>query len=935
LTAFTRMLNDINDWQPKFKRLKQGHRDTSRIFEDDEDIDDQGGVGQDEFADFIEQDEFSDEEGGRRQEDLEIRRPGRKLFSVGALTDGLDEASMEDYRAAFGTGEEYEWALALEEEADDREDEDKPVDLKDVFEPGQLAEKLLTDQDMRIRATDIPERLQLARKNLAHLELDPEEQEARFKEETTWIANRILPRKSFNPEVTEVFYQSISSVIRFFNQDNVEVPFIFERRRDYIIDGEQANKNDGVDAKLLNQSDLWEVFDLDLRFQSLLEKRHAVQKAYNNLREYANIQDEILDEMISKTASAEEVHDVQEYLNFRYVAELKDLQSAAPETNGTHKRPRSGNTIWERVRAGPVYNFVRAMGMTADDFARNAMGVGSRVFTEDSTERPDDLADSLLSLPDFRTGSQVMRAGKGMFVEELVSNPRMRTYIRQSFYQNGIIDCVRTDKGAVEITEDHRYFEFKYLRNLEFFEVARSPELFLKMLKAEEEGLVTLEFRILNNKSFREKLYSLIASDSFSEVAEAWNHLRREVIDAAVDRLETLIARGVKDNLRQECESKLGKACREKYYEYLDQQPYKPKKLREGEIPTVLSMSNGKGVPGRDAVCWIWMDENGRVTDHGKFNEIRSRSEEQKHLPQGADNGRFMELVLRKRPDVIGISGFSVETRRLLKDIEDLLEAKSKEERDQRALTGLPPDGDEDNPLEFEKPPVVLVNDATARLYHTSERASNEYPHLAPIERYCVGISRYLQGPLLEYAALGKDITSITFHPNQDLLSQEQLMKYLDTAIIDMVNMVGVDIEEAVNNPHLANLLKYVCGLGPRKAQRLLETINFNVCMCVFSPRYWLIKDRVVLFGAVVNLLVMKRTTSDRPWGRLYGTIAPVFSTYNTGMMNRIQIISTILEFILKTMKLRERFQPMLSALTKKTSKMKSEWAGRVLLFAV
>jgi len=459
-----------------------------------------------------------------------------------------------------------------------------------------------------------------------------------------------------------------------------------------------------------------------------------------------------------------------------------------------------------------------------------------------------------------------MRAGKGMFIEELVNNPRMRTYMRQSFYQNGIIDCVRTDKGAVEITEDHRYYDFKYLRNLEFFEVARSPELFLKMLKAEEEGLVKLEFRILNNKSFREKLYSLIASDSFSEVAEAWNQLRREVVNVAVDRLEALIARGVKDNLRQECESKLGKACREKYYEYLDQQPYKPKKLREGEIPTVLAMSNGKGVLGRDAVCWIWLDENGRVTDHGKFNEIRSRNEEQKHLPQGADNEKFIELVLRKGPDVIGISGFSVETRRLLKDIEDLLEAKSKEERDRRVLSGLPAEGDEDHPLEFEKPPVVLVNDATARLYHSSERASNEFPHLAPVERYCVGIARYLQGPLLEYAALGKDITSISFHPNQDLLSPEKLIKYLDTAIIDMVNMVGVDMEEAVNNPHLANLLQYVCGLGPRKAQRLLETINFNVSMVVYPLQSCLTQDRVVSFGVVVSLSVMKRTKSDRLW---------------------------------------------------------------------
>ena len=69
---------------------------------------------------------------------------------------------------------------------------------------------------------------------------------------------------------------------------------------------------------------------------------------------------------------------------------------------------------------------------------------------------------------------------------------------------------------------------------------------------------------------------------------------------------------------------------------------------------------------------------------------------------------------------------------------------------------------------------------------------------------------------------------SITFHPNQDLLPAEKLTKALDSAMIDMVNMVGVNLEDATNHPYVGNLLPFVCGLGPRKAQRLLETISHN-----------------------------------------------------------------------------------------------------------
>lgn len=790
------------------------------------------------MADFIEEDVFSDDERERLQDAREVGKPGTNMaFNMSALTEGLDEAAMEDYRAAFGTGDEYEWALSMQEAAEDDQEEHKAVDLKDVFEPGQLQDRLLTDEDMEIRAIDIPERLQLARKNLVKFELDPEQEEDRLREEVQWILSLIGPKKQFknDPKRTALFEEAVAAVVRFMTKDNLEVPFIFQHRRDYIVEEVPIPEREGRDKgdtkifTLVTQTDLWEISDLDLRFQSLMEKRHYVEVAYKKIRDNAAVEDEVLDDMIPKVASAEDVQDLQDYLYFRYSAELQDIQSMTAEINGTHKRPRARGSIWEKTRSSKIYQFVRAIGMTADNFARNALGQGSRVYTEDPIDRPDDLADSLLDPPDFHTGQQVMRAGKNMFVEELTNNPRMRQYMRRAFYTSGVIDCERTDKGLVEITEDHRYYEFKYLRGLEFTIVAGKPELFLKMLKAEEEGLVTIKFRILNKKFFREKLYGLIESDSVSEVADAWNTVRRGLIDSAIDKLEKITARGVQDALRSECENTLGRQCREKYYSLLDQMPFKPENYEDGETPKVLAISNGKGVLGRDAVCWVFVDEHGKVVDHGKFNDIRSQPEDKKHLPQGADNGKLLKLIEDRAPDVIGVSGFSVETRRLFKDVEEIVDAKARDEKEKRMEQGRPAEGTEDDPLEFEVPPIIMVEDATARLFHTSDRAIAEFPRLAPNVRYCVGIARYLQGPLTEYAALGRDVTSIAFDPNQDLLSRDKLIKHLDTAMIDIVNLSGVNLEDAINNPLLQNLLPYVCGLGPRKAVRLLETINHNV----------------------------------------------------------------------------------------------------------
>ncbi|KAG9721529.1 transcription elongation factor spt6, partial [Aureobasidium melanogenum] len=88
--------------------------------------------------------------------------------------------------------------------------------------------------------------------------------------------------------------------------------------------------------------------------------------------------------------------------------------------------------------------------------------------------------------------------------------------------------------------------------------------------------------------------------------------------------------------------------------------------------------------------------------------------------------------------------------------------------------------------------------------------------------------ARYMQSPLKEYAALGRDITSISFTSNQTLIPQEKVLKHLEMAMIETVNLVGVDVNEAVSDSYTANLLQYVSGLGPRKAAHLLKVVNSN-----------------------------------------------------------------------------------------------------------
>ena len=817
-----------------------GHDDIGDMFHSEEEEEEEAAAGRnrghaiDEMDDFIEEDVFSDEDEQReREEGLEaLPRPRMRRGPSGpaaANLMGLDENAVEDMRVAFGDGNEYLFALEMEDEEQEHEnDEEKHLDLKDVFEPSQLVEKMLTEEDNQIRLVDEPERHQVVRKPYQHVILTEEQ----YREEARWIASLMLLKKIVDPDLREPFYRAVAKVLEFLVVDDWEVPFIFQHRKDYMIHAVKVPVDDVSDKpdggpqytiraeKLLSMTDLWDIFDYDLKFRALVDKRNTVQKTYDSLQEvFTNLSDPMVEELLSTSTTMEELQDVQDYLHFQYSSQLRDLAQTNGETNGdaTHRRKGPSKASFDRARNSLAYGYVRGFGISVDAFAHNALKQGRHQYTEDPPETPEEFADKLID-ENYPSGAYVMRAASAMFAEELFMSPKLRKVVRHAYYMNGAVDCYRTEKGLRRIDEHHYYYEFKYLRNQQLSDIARQPEMFLRMLAAEEEGLVEVKVRFENFENFRQRLYQDIESDNLSELADAWNRERRIVLDMALTRLERLVNRSVKENIRQECESHVAKECREAFSQRLDQAPYKPKGMILGTVPRVLALSTGSGIVGKDPIHWAYVEEDGRVLENGKFTDLSSGDAE-RSIGDGGDVAAFADVVNRRRPDVIGVSGFSPEARKLYKQLTELVESKD--------LRGAPYTNDQDeevsDPLE-----VVTVNDEVARLYQNSERARKDHPGFAQLTHYCVALAKYLQGPLKEYASLGRDVVSIQFKPGQQLVAQDLLLRHLEAALVDMVNLVGVDINEAVTDTVTANLLPYVCGLGPRKAAHLLKIVNMN-----------------------------------------------------------------------------------------------------------
>lgn len=62
----------------------------------------------------------------------------------------------------------------------------------------------------------------------------------------------------------------------------------------------------------------------------------------------------------------------------------------------------------------------------------------------------------------------------------------------------------------------------------------------------------------------------------------------------------------------------------------------------------------------------------------------------------------------------------------------------------------------------------------------------------------------------------------MNMHPLQKSINQQKLKAELERVAVEMVNLVGVDLNQIKDHPHLQNQLQFVCGLGPRKALNLL-----------------------------------------------------------------------------------------------------------------
>jgi len=111
---------------------------------------------------------------------------------------------------------------------------------------------------------------------------------------------------------------------------------------------------------------------------------------------------------------------------------------------------------------------------------------------------------------------------------------------------------------------------------------------------------------------------------------------------------------------------------------------------------------------------------------------------------------------------------------------------------------------------------VFMVNEDGASIYSASEEARREFPDQDVTVRGAVSIGRRLMDPLSELVKI--DPKSIGVGQYQHDVDQKKLRSSLDTVVESCVNSVGVHLNTAGTA-----LLRYVAGLGPQLAERIVR----------------------------------------------------------------------------------------------------------------
>ena len=696
------------------------------------------------------------------------------------------------------------------EEEMDKEMIEKQSAIKNIYSKEELEEEYATEADMKIKAADYPERLLLRYKEEDLPKLSNE-----IEKEADWIFEQIKIQLSSVESISNV-RKKVLMVLEFLKKEFLDEPFIATYRR-YVFEPELTDK------------DIWKLFELDREWKELNDYKVNVIKQFNVVKEYLKGKSEFSQvRYIDNAKSIQELTYMEKRIKF-----LKELHSDDQSNKelqdekkiGGYQRPVKKSLIVECVR-NRINEYAEQFTMRANDLAVNLELLinnedpSKQIHAPEPQESLGDLVKQYKSVK-YDQELKIMEMALKFLAQEMASHPFIRQYVYNYFRANCLLSTEPTELGKKELDVFNPLFKTKRIVKKPITQF--NNELYLYIVQAEQKGLIKVTLSILENEENLKDLKNKLCNAYMPNVEESqgekngWKIMREEAITMLVDDvLNKEFLEEVKTELFSNAEKFVINESAKTFYNLLSAGPYRKRRgnddlFSENDLPKVMSFVFD---PNKKLVYCVMLNKNGEVIDHCIFSNLAIRPPRNQKPEDRAiyidEQIRCKNLIQQHKPELIIIGANDLRCRYLK---EQIMQCDPDMMKSEDSLW------------------VTFGDLSIPSIYANSQYSEKAFPNFSIFLRQAVSLGRYQQNPLEEILQLWNEDINKNFclkmklHPLQRMVSQKKLMEMMEQRAVQIVNNVGVDINKAFEFSHLKNSLMFVSGLGPRKAQMMLEKI--------------------------------------------------------------------------------------------------------------
>jgi transcription elongation factor SPT6 len=762
-----------------------------------------------------------------------------------------------------------------------------PAKWQSVFEPSIVREQMLTAADDAVRREDWPERLQLSPRpggapedaqavatwifdrmmgvgsvrdlptfggdlllNGWNDDESNEDHEARvrYREQTS---GGMLPK-----EEADAVVAAIGDLLQMVHVEGSEMPYVAQHLKDRVAPLLRGRRDDSrppprdasgavLERRVHRRDVLHEVMEWDERHARMTRRRKTMVAKIDAVstlleRERADHPDLPVTAALANAAADAEtdeaLDDVDAKLALRFdeqLVALSEREAAAAAARGDAKaaertlRPLNRTQYAHHVKKG-LRDLLPLYGASPESLAERLVSYRGG---EEESAVPDMSPEEAASVyvgPEtgYETAEHVLKALTHVAAAEISAEPGVRAWLRGVVRRKACVWTQPTPAGTEAIDPFHPLAGVKRLQEKPVCDFDGSE--FAATLKAHREGLIKLRIALPDRVvdeivADAEAAYLLEQS---TPLADAWNALRREAIKRGIrQHLVKALTREAAIAMEREARVHVRRECGEALWRRVAVAPWRPE-VREdhadvGDASVDVRVLAAVWGPGDPPSTFAMLDADGELVDFLQCPNIATRAPKSGGAAvarQQADLDRLLKFMIEHRPHVVCVAASAAagNNARLLKEAVAMVVGRIVEDH-ARAI-----------PEEVDTIKVHFVDDVVPALAGQCAALRSEFVEHSHSVRHAVALGRYVRDPpgVIAQLASGGEARSMTLSPLQDCLTEEEKASVFQRALVDVVNQIGVDVNAAVAHPWRQFGLRYVCGLGPRKAGALVAAIR-------------------------------------------------------------------------------------------------------------